>query len=134
MFDPHTATRDELMAYAKDVKGMTVSGKIGTEVLRSKLGGESNVEEVVSDEVVPPKKRTIIIQSTGDQLGDDVLIGINGRNTMIQRGEPVEVSEEIIHVLQNAKRTMYVTKTDKQTGEAALIDREVLAYPFQFVN
>ena len=151
--DIKTATRDELIAYAKDVKGMRVSGNIGTETLREKLIGspvDSPATEPEATEATPaPKAATaqkmvkIIIQETDDETGgDDAYIGINGEidgkrvngKYQIQRGEEVEVPDYLVDILRNAKKTVYTTKVDRQTGQTSLLSREVLSYPFQIVG
>jgi len=148
--DIKTATRDELIAYAKDVKGMRVSGNIGTETLREKLIGspvDSTATETASTPApkaaTGPKMVKIIIQETDDETGgDDAYIGVNGEidgkrvngKYQIQRGEEVEVPDYLVDILRNAKKTVYTTKVDRQTGQTSLVSREVLSYPFQIVG
>lgn len=134
MIDLTTATRDELMAYAKDVKGMTVAANIGIDTLRAKLvGADAPVVEAVV--VEPIKKIKIIINATSDESGgDDVMLGCNGRFIQIQRGEEVEVEEKYVEILRNAKKTVYRTKIDPTTKMASLVEREVLSYPFSVIG
>jgi len=132
------ASRDELLAYAKDVKGLDLPKQIRTETLRNKLLGTEassvDVEENTQDAAPQKEKRVKIIIQQSDTDGQDVFVGVNGRPYLIQRGEEVEVPEHIVEVLRNAKRTVHTTVVDRQTGETSLESREVLAYPFSIVG
>jgi len=132
------ASRDELLAYAKDVKGMDLPKQIRTETLRNKLlGNESNEVDAKNKdktEETQKEKRVKIIIQQSDTDSADVFVGVNGRPYLIQRGEGVEVPEHIVEVLRNAKKTVHTTKVDRQTGETTLEAREVLSYPFSIVG
>jgi len=141
MIELATATRDELVAYAKDVKGMEFPKNIKTETLRSRLNGQPvvSVSNEALDTAVPAAKpdaikmMDIIIQESDEDSGD-VFVGVNGRSFLIQRGEKVTVPEHVVEVLCNAKKKLYRTKVDRSTGASSLESREVLAYQFSIVG
>lgn len=58
------------------------------------------------DAALSGRKRILTVhQSDGDGGNDAVFIQINGYAYQIPRGKPVEVPEEVIEVLNNAKQT-----------------------------
>lgn len=53
-------------------------------------------------------KKTITIHSSGEEGGQDAVpIGLNGYMYQVPRGVPVEVPEELVHILENAKTSSY---------------------------
>lgn len=53
------------------------------------------------------KSRVLTIHQTNDDGGsEDVFVGINGYGYQIKRGEPVEVPEEVVQVIANAKQEL----------------------------
>lgn len=78
------------------------------------------------DSSLSGRKRILTIHQTNDEGGElDVFLAINGYAYQIKRGEPVEVPEEVIEVLQNAKQTLM---SFGQGGQ--VITRETPRYPF----
>lgn len=54
------------------------------------------------------KKRTITIHATESEGGHDAVpIGLNGYMYQVPRGMPVEVPEELVFILENAKTSTY---------------------------
>ena len=49
------------------------------------------------------KKTVVELPYDGEKYVHPVYVGINGRNWMIRRGEPVEVPVEVADVLDNSK-------------------------------
>ncbi|RME56465.1 hypothetical protein D6779_10575 [Candidatus Parcubacteria bacterium] len=135
MIDLQTATRDELVAYAKDVKGLDFPKNIPTEKLRARLlGVDVSVDERKEGTTGKGENRVRIVIQQSDEDSTDVFVGVNGRHYLIQRGEEVMVPEHVVEVLRNAKRKVYRTHVDRSTGETTLEEREVLAYPFQILD
>ena len=62
-------------------------------------------------EAKPEGRRTLTIH-TGDGEGGtaDVFVGVNGYAYNIKRGKPVQVPQEVIDALGNAKITRYAAK------------------------
>lgn len=59
------------------------------------------------DSALSGKKRILTIHQTNDEGGElDVFLSINGYAYQIKRGEPVEVPEEVVEVLSNAKQEL----------------------------
>lgn len=64
----------------------------------------SAVKTTGEDLQLSGKKRTITIHTTDSPDGSEpVFVGLNGYGYYIKRGEPVEVPEEVVEILQNAK-------------------------------
>lgn len=135
MIDLENATRDELLAYAIDVKQMDFPKNIKTEALRKRLMAADGVVEVKGDDDAEMHKKVkIVIQSTGDDAGgDDVYIGVNGRGFLIKREEEVEVPAYVVEALKNAVQTKYRNRIDKETGLPYVEESSSLLYPFQIV-
>lgn len=59
------------------------------------------------DAALTGSKRILTIHQTNDDGGaEDVFVGVNGYGYQIKRGEPVEVPEEVVQVIANAKQEL----------------------------
>jgi hypothetical protein len=78
------------------------------------------------DAALSGNKRILTIHQTNDDGGsEDVFVGVNGYGYQIKRGEPVEVPEEVVKVIENAKQELMVFGKDGQ-----VITRTTPRYPF----
>lgn len=67
------------------------------------------------------KKKTITIHTSDAEGGHDAVpIGLNGYMYQVPRGMPVEVPEELVEILQNAKTSTYHPAGN---GSTELIER-----------
>lgn len=57
-----------------------------------------------SEKVRVAGKKTIELFQDGDKYKDDVFVGVNGVNTIIQRGIPVEVPVAVADIVENAQK------------------------------
>lgn len=104
------------------------------EPVTTKIIISSSEEETNSTGDVPPAKgarlaeeeRTTIIIAASDKDKLPVVVGVNGRNYVIQRGKEADVPTSVVEVLKNAKQTIF----DAESLET----HEALAYPFQVVR
>jgi hypothetical protein len=64
------------------------------------------------------KKKTITIHTSDSEGGHDAVpIGLNGYMYQVPRGVPVEVPEELVFILENAKTSTYHPGKDSQLIE-----------------
>ncbi len=79
------------------------------------------------------KKVKIIIPKTEQEKGD-VYIAVNGHNYLIQRGQEVEIPEDVLQVLDHAVIEEYVQKRSPD-GEGYTMEKvEVKRFPYQIVR
>lgn len=62
----------------------------------------------------------------------DVPLGLNGKIILVKRGVPVDLPEEFLEILDNAKETRYFEETDTD-GRKKLVPQIVHSYPYQRV-
>jgi hypothetical protein len=93
----------------------------------SKAKAKAAVKGANHDVELSGKTRTITIHTSDAEGGHDaVFLSINGYGYQIPRGTPVEVPEEVLHVLENAKVTTY--SPSKNPGE--FVERTTHRYAF----
>lgn len=100
------------------------------EVIRSTASTVKSVPETIV--VVHPAKRTKIILEENENIGPTgQYFGHNGDGTFIRPGEPVDVKDSIIEILENAK--ISVTRIDPVTlRPSGTSDR--LRFPYRIVT
>lgn len=58
----------------------------------------------------PAKRRHVTVHASSDETGQNAVeVGVNGVVYQIPRGVPCAVPDEVIHVLENAKISVYKT-------------------------
>jgi hypothetical protein len=79
------------------------------------------------DAALSGKKKTITIHTSESEGGHDAVpIGINGYMYQVPRGTPVEVPEELVHILENAK----VTTFHPAKGPGEFVERTANRFAF----
>jgi hypothetical protein len=126
--------KNELRDRAVDM-GLAVNPSMAKEnliaLIRDKMGLQAPPALAVGHEPEADERVWIEIQKTSEETGsDDVFLGCNFRNYQIKRGVPVFVPRSVVHVLENAIKTLY--KWNESTRE--IIPRHVKSYPFSFVS
>lgn len=76
------------------------------------------------------KHRIIIPKGNGPGEQNDVVGGVNFRSFQIKRGVPVEVSDEILNALIDARITVY----ERDENGAPVNPVEVPSYPFTILS
>lgn len=115
MSDSKVTTLDDSAALADEV----VAAPKATRAAKAIKGANH-------DSALSGNKRILTIHQTNDEGGElDVFLSINGYAYQIKRGEPVEVPEEVVEVLKNAKQELM---SFGQGGQ--VIVRETPRYPF----
>jgi hypothetical protein len=114
MSDSKVTTLDDSAALADDV------------VTKSKPAASKAVKGANHDAALQGKVRVVTVHPTNDEGGSDaVFLSLNGYAYQIPRGIPVEVPDEVVQILKNAKQSL--TSFGKG-GE--LITRETQRFPF----
>lgn len=115
MSDSKVTTLDDSAALADEI----VATKAAPKAAKAIKGANH-------DSALSGNKRILTIHQTNDEGGElDVFLSINGYAYQIKRGEPVEVPEEVVEVLKNAKQELM---SFGQGGQ--VIVRETPRYPF----
>ena len=84
-------------------------------------GGKRQPKVDGHDIALSGKKKTITIHTSDAEGGHDAVpIGLNGYMYQVPRGMPVEVPEELVHILENAKTSTYHPAGN---GSTELIER-----------
>jgi formylmethanofuran dehydrogenase subunit B len=118
MTDSKVTTLDDSAALADEAVSST--GKTKTVVAAKAAKGANH------DSALSGKKRTVTIHPTNDEGGSDaVFLAINGYAYQIPRGIPVEVPDEVVQVLKNAKQELM---SFGKGGEVTT--RETQRFPF----
>lgn len=143
----------QLREFATKVLGLDVKGTESLEKVRAKIAAAYDGDEIEVSEpetvtapvrVIPTpgasdsdeysdananRKVTILIQAHNGPGGDQpVFAGVNGKGIWIPRGEPVEVAQKFVEVLENAKEDKYDMLPE---GGINPTPRKVPVYPFQ---
>lgn len=80
------------------------------------VGGKRKAKVDGFDIALSGKKKTITIHTSEAEGGHDAIpIGLNGYMYQVPRGIPVEVPEELVKILENAKVTTF--HPSKEPGE-----------------
>lgn len=111
--------------------GIEVDSKMSAATLQKKintaLGEIDDVEPEFSHPTVSAdEKRVTIICAESEIDKRPVVVGINGRNYVMQRGKPVSVPLSVIEVLNHATRKVWNDKMD----DFSTVPR----YPYQVVS
>lgn len=119
------ATATQLATFANITLGLDVTFREGVNKIREKMEAvgfdkdeieieDAPAESQVKASAVPPapegKRRMVTInipKQAGPGGGRPVPVGVNGRVALIKRAEWVEVPEEYVGVLENAKTIQY---------------------------
>ena len=84
------------------------------------------------------KVKIMVLPDPLNKASDFIVVGINGVNFQIRRGEPVEVPIPVMEVLEqgNSPHVYQVMRTDPQTGTQRVetITRPGNGYPFTLVR
>lgn len=119
-------SREELKEQA-ELLGLDVSGKESTDTLKrriaSKLGEPVDEPELAHASVATDEERITIILNESEADKQPVVVGVNGRNYVMQRGKPVSVPKSVLEVLNHAYRTVW----DGTMSEY----NEVMRYPYR---
>lgn len=116
MSDSKVTTLDDAAALADGA----VTSKTAPKSAAKAVKGENH------DSALTGKKRVVTIHPTNDEGGSDaVFLALNGYAYQIPRGIPVEVPEEVLQILKNAKMEIMSFGKD---GEVLV--RETQRFPF----
>ena len=63
----------------------------------------------------------------------DVYVCPNFKPMLLKRGVKIDVGQDVIDALENAKETRYFPEEDER-GRKTLVPQEVLSYPYQIVG
>lgn len=90
-----------------------------TQVAAPRAAGNKRTPKVDGfDIALSGKKKTITIHTSEVEGGHDAVpIGLNGYMYQVPRGMPVEVPEELVSILENAKVSTYHPSKDGQIVE-----------------
>jgi hypothetical protein len=118
MSDSKVTTLDDAAALADDA--VTTTRASAPKAAAKAVKGANH------DAALTGKKRVVTIHPTNDEGGSDaVFLSLNGYAYQIPRGTPVEVPEEVVQILKNAKMEIMSFGKD---GE--VIVRETQRFPF----
>jgi len=136
MIDVMSASKDELIDYARNELGMNPRAGTPIDSLREAIAKEQGIElpkKARAD--APPKadsKKMVMINihpvagKTGRQ---DVFVSVNDKDYLIKRGVNVRVPPEVVEVLNHAVEDAY--EYDEVAKD--MVRRETLSYPFTIV-
>jgi hypothetical protein len=118
------------LAEQAEALGIEFDSKMSAAALQKKinaaLGEIDDVEpEVVNAKTFAKEERITIICAESEMDKRPVVVGVNGRNFVMQRGKPVSVPLSVIEVLNHATKTVW---DDKMTEYS-----KVPRYPYQVV-
>lgn len=112
---------------SKDTTVTTIDDQPAPSVQAKAAPKSAAVKGANHDVELSGKTRTITIHTSDAEGGHDaVFLSINGYGYQIPRGTPVDVPEEVLHVLENAKVTSY--SPSKVPGE--FIERTTHRFAF----
>lgn len=120
---------EELKEYA-GMLGVSYAANIGREKLIIKIQealGEPAAEEpeLSHSSVAKDENRITIVVGESETDKQPVVVAVNGRNYVMQRGKEVSVPPSVIEVLNNAKKTVWNSEMTNYS--------RVLRYPYQVV-
>lgn len=105
------------------------SAAMADQLVASNLRAKSTAKSVKGanhDGALSGKARIVTIHPTNDEGGSEaVFLSLNGYAYQIPRGMPIEVPEEVVQILKNAKQEL--TSFGK---DGSLITRETQRFPF----
>lgn len=114
---PEKTTRTDLFARLKELQGDTAPVAPG-ENSGDKNEGKKGL----------PKQVSITIHESDDPR-NYVVVGFNGRNYQIKKGEPVTVPYGVYEILNNAVEDLYTT-VKKENGDRELVKRSKHRHAF----
>ena len=121
-------SREELKEQA-ELLGVKFDSKMADKTLRgkiqAKLGEPVDEPELSHKSVENDETRVTIILNESDIDKQPVVVGVNGKNYVMQRGKPVAVPLAVIEVLNNAKKVVWNMAMDEH--------HSVMRYPYQMV-
>lgn len=149
------ASKEDLVAYARNVLNAEIDARLGVAALRLKLEELGAPEDLSFDDDVPLSAPSVVPslsladQDTADEIEDNkragfstveltvhqqdgepenVFLNCNGRAMLVPRGRMVTISRKYFEVLKNAVRVEYTASKD---GDGALqTAREVPRFAF----
>ncbi len=91
-----------------DIDDTPVSTPAAEAKTKTSASGKRSVKVDGFDIALSGKKKTVTIHESDAEGGRDaVAIGLNGYMYQVPRGIPVEVPEELVSILENAKTSTY---------------------------
>jgi hypothetical protein len=116
MSDSKVTTLDDSAALADEAVATTTKPKTAAKAVK----GANH------DTNLTGKMRVVTVHPTNDEAGSDaVFVSLNGYAYQIPRGIPVEVPDEVVQILKNAKQELM---SFGKGGE--IITRETQRFPF----
>lgn len=88
------------------VKPATATTATGGKAAKAARAAAAPADEAAA----PAKRRHVTVHASSDETGQNAVeVGVNGVVYQIPRGVPCAVPDEVIHVLENAKISVYKT-------------------------
>lgn len=138
----NTATDDEIRTFAED-NGLLFDAETTVDELKLEILSMMGVPSVGGPKPSGPDPRSMsekerwshmvaieIHKNDDDSDHDDVFVGVNNKNFLIQRGVVAPVPWPVYEALKNAREQKTVQKEDPVTHEIETVTREVPSYPF----
>lgn len=138
MSEIDTMDRPVLLKRAAEL-GLTIASSTRTDIIRAKIKqtlGEPLAEDKIDEEVKadlmpamnkkeavdPAMKPVTLTIEESDATNSPVVVTLNGRNYVMQRGMEVTVPQAVVEILDHAT----IGKVDRKTGEV----REIRRFPY----
>lgn len=99
-----------------------------TKVAKAAKVKEAAVTEIITAE--QSKRQKIILEENDDIPPTGLFVGINGRSFVIRPGEPVEVPQEVLAVLDDAVEEVPRVDADKNVVDY----RKKMRFPYRIVR
>lgn len=135
MIDVMSASKDELIDYARNELGLNLRANASLATLRVKvaeaIGFELPDDPPAAQEVAAkPATVTINIHPTHGSSGRDaVFVSVNDKSFLIKRGVNVKVPVGVVEVLEHAVEDVF--EYDDEAKD--VVKRQTLSYPFTVV-
>lgn len=120
--DTPDGTKDDLLKQIGDLEGIDYTNTNTSAPAAKVKKGMIDPALLDADPLKHPRVK-IRIPST-DTSKDDVFVGVNGYNFVIQRDQDVDVPQGVYEILNNSLMSLY-----RQEGPA-LVERKVHMHPF----
>lgn len=120
--------REELKEQA-ELLGVKFDSKASDKALRNKisakLGEPVDEPELSHSSVATSDEKITIVMAESERDKQPVVVAVNGRNYIMNRGKPVSVPPSVIEVLNHAVKTVW----DEEMKQS----HQVMRYPYQIV-